>query len=155
MVVDHIVVVHRVAAVHKADVVYLVVGYLLVDRAVDYIAVVHKFVDYIVVVHKVAVYIVVVHKLVDYIAIVVVHKAEDYIVVVHMVVGYIVVDHMVVGHIVIAGHNVVGYIDFDKKLDYKLVSMNGPEHNRVYECIARLNGETMASGTGPTKKMVL
>ena len=39
------------------------------------------------------------------------------------------------------------------KLDYKLVSMHGPEHNRVYECIARLNGETMASGTGPTKKM--
>ncbi|MBR6402079.1 MAG: ribonuclease III [Eubacterium sp.] len=39
------------------------------------------------------------------------------------------------------------------KLDYKLVSMHGPEHNRVYECIARLNGETMASGTGQTKKM--
>ncbi len=39
------------------------------------------------------------------------------------------------------------------KLDYKLLSTKGPEHNRVYNVIARLNGENFEEGTGPTKKM--
>ena len=39
------------------------------------------------------------------------------------------------------------------KLDYKLISIDGPEHNRIYNVIARLNGEQVATGSGPTKKM--
>ena len=39
------------------------------------------------------------------------------------------------------------------KLDYKLLSMHGPEHNRTYNVMARLNGEDYEEGSGPTKKM--
>ena len=39
------------------------------------------------------------------------------------------------------------------KLDYKLKSTQGPEHNRLYSVTARLNGKEYASGNGPTKKM--
>ncbi len=39
------------------------------------------------------------------------------------------------------------------KLDYRLISTLGPEHNRVYRVVARLNKEEYEEGTGPTKKM--
>ncbi|HBZ02903.1 MAG TPA: ribonuclease III [Lachnospiraceae bacterium] len=39
------------------------------------------------------------------------------------------------------------------KLDYRLISTQGPEHNRVYRVVARLQGEEYEEGTGPTKKM--
>ncbi|MBO4863039.1 MAG: ribonuclease III [Eubacterium sp.] len=39
------------------------------------------------------------------------------------------------------------------KLDYRLISTTGPEHNRVYRVVARLDGVEYEEGTGPTKKM--
>ena len=39
------------------------------------------------------------------------------------------------------------------KLDYRLISTTGPEHNRVYNVVARLDGEEYEEGSGPTKKM--
>lgn len=39
------------------------------------------------------------------------------------------------------------------KLEYKLISMHGPEHNRIYNVMAVLNGKEYESGSGPTKKM--
>ena len=40
-----------------------------------------------------------------------------------------------------------------RKLEYKLLSMTGPEHNRVYRCIALINGQEYEEGTGQTRKM--
>lgn len=39
------------------------------------------------------------------------------------------------------------------KLEYKLISMHGPEHNRIYNVMAVLEGKEYESGSGPTKKM--
>ncbi|MCR5544313.1 MAG: ribonuclease III [Eubacterium sp.] len=39
------------------------------------------------------------------------------------------------------------------KLEYKLISMHGPEHNRIYSVMAVLEGKEYESGSGPTKKM--
>ena len=39
------------------------------------------------------------------------------------------------------------------KLEYKLISSKGPEHNRVYTVVAYINGERYEEGAGQTKKM--
>ncbi|MCR4845798.1 MAG: ribonuclease III [Eubacterium sp.] len=39
------------------------------------------------------------------------------------------------------------------KLEYKLISSEGPEHNRTYTVVAYVNGTRYEEGTGQTKKM--
>ena len=39
------------------------------------------------------------------------------------------------------------------RVEYKLVSTSGPEHNRVYESVACINGKEYEKGSGHTKKM--
>ena len=39
------------------------------------------------------------------------------------------------------------------KLEYKLLSVNGPEHNRIYRAIAVIDGKNYEEGSGPTRKM--
>ena len=39
------------------------------------------------------------------------------------------------------------------KLEYKLISSKGPEHNRIYTVVAYVNGEKFEEGSGQTKKM--
>lgn len=40
-----------------------------------------------------------------------------------------------------------------QKLEYKLLSTQGPEHNRIYNVVALIDGVTYEEGSGPTKKM--
>ena len=40
-----------------------------------------------------------------------------------------------------------------QKLEYKLLSTQGPEHNRIYNVVALIDGEKYEEGSGPTKKM--
>lgn len=39
------------------------------------------------------------------------------------------------------------------RVEYKLVSTSGPEHNRIYESVACIDGKEYEKGTGHTKKM--
>ncbi len=40
-----------------------------------------------------------------------------------------------------------------QKLEYKLLGITGPEHNRIYRSIAMIDGVNYEEGVGPTKKM--
>jgi len=35
---------------------------------------------------------------------------------------------------------------------YDIVSMSGPEHERIYECAVRIDGSEVARGSGPSRR---